>query len=187
MRFMRRTLLCASFGCALLLSALPVVAAAQDFMTPTEHHKAMAEDVGTWDGEVSMWHSADAEPMKSKGVETNKMLGKMWLLSEYEGDMGGEKFQGRSATGYDPVKKKFYGGWLDTMSPFMMKFEGDYDEDSKTLTMTAETTSVMTGKPEKYKLVTTWDGKEKKTFELHMVPDDGKEWKMMEIKYTRRK
>lgn len=186
---MRRTSLCAGLGALLLLSALPAVASAQDLFTPTKQHEAMAEDVGTWDGEVTMWHAADGEPMKSKGVETNEMLGKMWLMSEYEGDMGGQKFAGRSAIGYDPVKKKYYGGWVDTMSPFMMKMEGDYDEASNTLTMNGESTSAMTGKPEKFKLVTKWDGKDKKTFEIHSLSGDdpGKGWKLMEIKYTRRK
>jgi hypothetical protein len=46
----------------------------------------------------------------------------------------------------------------------------------------------MTGKPEKYKLTTKWDGKDKKTFEIFgPITDDSKGWKMMEIKYTRRK
>jgi hypothetical protein len=185
---MRRTFWCAGLGAALLLAALPVIAAAQDFMTPTKEHEAMAEDVGTWEGEASIWPTEGAEPMKSKGVETNKMLGKMWLLSEYVGDMGGEKFEGRSAFGYDPIKKKYYGGWIDTMSPFMMRLEGDYDEATNTLTMNGESVNVMTGKPEKYKLTTKWDGTDKKTFEIFgPITDESEGYKMMEIKYTRRK
>jgi hypothetical protein len=186
---MQRTLLCTSLGVALLLSALPAVVAAQELMMPTKEHEGMAEEVGTWDGEVTMWTSADAEPIKSKGVETNEMLGKMWLMSKYEGDMDGQKFAGRSAIGYDPVKKKYYGGWVDTMSPFMMKMEGEYDEATKTLTMSGETTNVMTGKPEKFKLITKYESDDKKTFEILAPAEggDGKEWKMMEIKYTRRK
>jgi hypothetical protein len=184
---MRQSLLCRSVGALVLLAAVPTMAAAQGFLTPTKQHEALAEDVGTWEGDVTMWPAAGAEPMKSKGVETNEMLGKMWLMSKYEGDMGGEKFAGRSAIGYDPVKKKFYGGWVDTMSPFMMKLEGDYDEASHTLTMDGETTNVMTGKPEKMRLITKWEGKDKKTFEIHGTGEDGKEWKMMEIKYTRKK
>jgi hypothetical protein len=184
---MRQSLLCRSMGALVLLAVVPIVASAQGHLTPTKEHEALAEDVGTWEGDVTMWAAAGAEPMKSKGVETNEMLGKMWLMSHYEGDMGGEKFAGRSAVGYDPIKKKFYGGWVDTMSPFMMKFEGDYDEASHTLTMNSEGTSVLTGKPEKMKLITTWEGKDKKTFEMHATGEDGKEWKMMEIKYTRKK
>jgi hypothetical protein len=185
---MKRIAICASFGIGLLCAALPVVAAAQDLMTPTKQHAALAEDVGTWDGEVSMWASADAEPAKSKGVETNEMFGKMWLMSQYEGEMEGQKFAGRSAMGYDPIKKKYYGGWVDTMSPFMMRLEGDYDEATHTLTMNGEATSVMTGKPEKYKLTTKWDGKHQKTFEFFgPITEESKGWKMMEIKYTRRK
>jgi hypothetical protein len=184
---MRESLFCRGIVALMMLAIVPTMVSAQDYLTPTKQHEALAEDVGTWDGDVTLWPAAGAEPMKSKGVETNEMFGKMWLMSKYDGDMGGEKFSGRSAIGYDPVKKKFYGGWVDTMSPFMMKLEGDYDEALKTLTMTGDATSVMTGKDEKFKLVTKWEDKDKKTFEIYGTGEDGKEWKMMETKYTRRK
>ena len=158
-------------------------------MTPTKQHQEMAHEVGVWDAEVSMWEKPDGEPMKSKAVETNKMLGKMWLMSEFEGEFGGQKFSGRMALGYDPVKKKYVGGWVDTMSPFMMPMEGEYDADSHTLTMMSQTTDAMTGKPSKMKMVTRYEGEDEKTFEIHMPVEgeDGKWWKSMEAKYKRRK
>jgi hypothetical protein len=134
-----------------------------------------------------MCMTPDGPPMKSKAVETNKMLGKMWLLSEYEGEVAGEKFSGRGAFGYDPQKKKYIGGWIDTMSPFMMKMEGEFDDQSMTLTMMGEGTDCMTGKPCKTKMVTTYEGEDEKTFEMHMQGEDGKWFKTMEAKYTRRK
>ncbi len=150
---MKRISLRTTLGIALLISAMQSIASAEDYTKPTKHHEAMAEDVGVWDAEVSVWMSPDAEPMKSKAVETNEMLGKMWLMSEFEGEFNGEKFTGASAVGYDPIKKKYMGGWVDSMSPFMMKMEGDYDEDSKTLTMIGEGIDFMSGKPCKHQMV----------------------------------
>jgi hypothetical protein len=174
---------------ALLVFSVQSVASAEDYTKPTKEHEAMAEDVGKWDADVSMWMSPDAEPMKSKAVETNEMMGKLWLISKFEGDFGGEKFEGASATGYDPVKKKFVGTWVDTMSPFPMSLEGEYDEGSKTLTMMGEGTDHMTGKPCKMKMVTKYAGDDKKTFTMYGEGKDGGEkWqKTMVIEYTRRK
>jgi hypothetical protein len=169
------------------LLTLAPLAAAQELMKPTPQHEALAHDVGTWDAEVSMWMSPEGEPVKSKAVETNKMLGKMWLLSEYEGEVAGEKFSGRGAFGYDPLKKKYVGGWIDTMSPFMMQMAGEFDEETMTLTMHGEGTDCMTGKPCKSKMVTVYEGEDKKTFTMYMQDEDGKLTKTMEAKMTRRK
>ncbi|MCI0332750.1 MAG: DUF1579 domain-containing protein, partial [Planctomycetes bacterium] len=181
---MQRSLLCTRLGVALLFSALPLFAAAEDYTTPTEHHEAMTHEVGVWDADVTMWMAPDAEPQKSKAVETNEMLGRMWLMSKFEGEFGGEKFMGRSATGYDPIKKKYFGGWVDTMSPFMVKMEGEYDEDSEILTMMGEGIDCMTGKPIKSKLVTKYQGDDKKTFEMYRQEEgDLSKWlKTMEAK-----
>lgn len=186
---MQRTLLCTSVGIALLFSAASTIAMAEDYTKPTKQHEAMAFEVGTWDAEVSMWMSPDAEPMKNKAVEKNELLGKMWLMSQFEGEFGGEKFTGRSALGYDPIKKKFIGGWVDSMSPFMMQMEGDYDEGTQTLTMMGEGIDVMTGKSAKHKLVTEYHSENEKTFTMYQHDEGGDdEWrKTMEIKYTRRK
>ncbi len=174
----------------LLLAPLATSAmAAEEYMKPTKQHEEMARDAGVWDAEVTMWMTPDAEPMKSKGTETNKMLGKMWLMSAFEGEAHGQPFSGRSAMGYDPIEKKYVGGWVDTMSPFMMKMTGDYDADSHTLTMMGEGTDCMTGKDCQTKMVTRYDSEDAKTFEMHkpVEGESGKWWKVMEIKYTRQK
>jgi hypothetical protein len=186
---MERSFSCTALVLVLLAVALPRVASAEDYTKPTKEHEEMAEDVGTWDADVSMWMSPDGEPMKSKAVETNEMMGKLWLISKFEGDFGGEKFEGASATSYDPIKKKYVGSWVDTMSPFKMDLEGTYDEDSKTLTLMGEGTDHMTGKPCKMKMVTKYASKDKKTFTMYSEGEGGdKKWqKTMVIEYTRRK
>ncbi|MBA3482029.1 MAG: DUF1579 family protein, partial [Pirellulales bacterium] len=82
---MKRSMVRLVAGSALLLAALASATTAQEFVTPTKQHAEMAREVGVWDADVSMWEQPDAEPMKSKGVETNAMLGKMWLMSSFEG------------------------------------------------------------------------------------------------------
>jgi hypothetical protein len=175
-----------------LTTVASLCARAQDapqYMTPTRQHEAMARDVGVWDGETTTWSAPGAEPTKDKGAETNKMLGKLWLTSEYKGTFMGQEFIGHMQLGYDPLKKKYVGTWVDTVSPFLFTLEGDYDVASHTLTMMMHGTSAMTGQPETAKAVTRYIDDNNKVFEMHM-PVEGQEgqwWKMFEIKYTRRK
>ena len=77
----------------------------------------------------------DAEPSVSKGTEVNEVLpGGLWLLSKFEGDFGGMKFSGRGQFGYDPVKKKYVGTWIDSTSTVLSVLEGEYDAKTKTMT-----------------------------------------------------
>ena len=185
---MRRSFLRFIAGAALVAAALPALNA-QAQMPPTAEHKHLETEVGVWDAEVKMWPTADAEPMASKAVETNKMLGKLWLLSDFEGDFGGMKFAGHSQLGYDPTKKKYVGTWIDTMSPYLQTMEGEWDEKTHTSTMLATGVDMMTGKPSTSKMITRYESDDVKVFEM-MMPVEGKEgewWKSMEVKYTRRK
>jgi hypothetical protein len=185
---MKRTL-CRNIAAASLLLALPLAAVAQEYAKPTKEHEGMTHEVGEWDADVSMWMEPGGEPQKSKAVEKNEMLGKFWLMSKFEGEFQGAPFTGMSAYGYDPIKKKYTGGWVDSMSPFMMTMEGEYDDDSKTLTMMGSGTDFMTGKPCKMKMITKYESDDEKTFTMYGEDKEKKgEWqKTMEIKYTRRK
>jgi hypothetical protein len=176
----------------LLAAAAIAQEAAQELpplMIPTPFHREMARDVGVWDAETTTWATPDAAPETGKGSETNEMLGGMWLLSHFQGEFMSGEFHGRAQIGYDPLKKKYVGTWVDSISPFLFTMEGDYDVAAHTLTMMMNGTSAMTGQPETAKNVTRYIDDDNKVFEMHM-PVEGQEgqwWKMMEIKYTRRR
>ena len=106
-------------GLCVVSSILTTSAIAQSTAKPTDEHKIFASDEGTWDATVKSYNSGpDAEPSVSKGTEVNTLMhGGLWLLSKFEGDFGGEKFEGRGQFGYDPIKKKYVGTWIDSMSP----------------------------------------------------------------------
>lgn len=182
MRWFTRCLLA-----TLLLAAIAPAVRAQ--MSPTPEHSHLESEVGVWDAEVQMWYTPDAEPVASKAVETNKMLGKLWLLSTFEGDFGGMKFTGHMQLGYDPTKKKYVGTWIDTMSPYLQTMEGTWDDKTNTSTMLATGVDLSTGKPSTSKMVTRYESDDVKIFQM-LMPVEGKEgewWKMMEVKYTRKK
>jgi hypothetical protein len=155
---------------------------------PLPEHKAMAREVGQWDAEIKFWTSPDAEPEVHQGSETVTMMGPLWSLGEFRMSMGDMPFVGRSQMGFDPVKKKFVGTWIDTISPHMQIMEGSYDVKSHTLTMMTTGYHWMLGKVVTTKNVTRYVDANTKVFEMHMpVEGAAGEWtKSMEIHYRRK-
>ena len=109
-----------------VVSILSASAMAQPGAKPTDEHRILAQEEGTWDATIKSFAAGpDAEPMISKGTEVNTvMTGGLWVLSKFDGDFGGMKFEGRGQFGYDPVKKKYVGTWIDSLSPNLSVLEG---------------------------------------------------------------
>src|SRR5579885_3776655 len=100
---------------------------------PGPEHELLKKLEGTWEATVH------AGPQDSKGTMVYKSAcGGLWLASKYEGDFGGQKFEGRGLDGYNPTKKKYVSVWVDSMSPSPLITEGTFDDASKTMTMTGE-------------------------------------------------
>src|SRR5262249_28295744 len=129
-------------------------------------------------------------PTTSKGTETNTVLrGGLWLVSEFKGEFGGMPFEGRGQFGYDPLKKKYIGSWIDSMSPSLSILEGTYDAKTKTMTYVSDGFDPATKSKYTQKMVTTTKGDGTRVFTLYMSSAEtgGKEVKFMEVTYTRRK
>ena len=172
----------AALGMVLAVQA----AVAQPAAGITEQHKWLKTGVGTWDATVKVWYAPNAAPITSQGRETGELLpGGLWLISRFEGDIAGMPYAGAGIWGYDPTEKKYVGTTVDSMTPHIMTTKGDYDPDTKTMTTTAEGRDPITGKPVHFKMTTQFPDDNTRLFEMNVVGDDGKLWKMMEIKYTR--
>lgn len=160
---------------------VPAVALAQEPPKPGPEHEKLKQLEGTWDAILKMG------PEESKGTMTWKMdLGGLWLVSEFEGEFGGQKFTGKGLDGYDPIKKKYVGVWVDSMSTSPMIAEGTYDKDGKVQTMTGEGPGP-DGKPMKHKMTTETKDKDTLLWAMFGPGPDGKEGPMMSITYKRRK
>jgi hypothetical protein len=153
----------------------------QEFQKPGPEHEKMKEFVGTWDAVMEM------AGQKSKATAVYKSIcGGMWLASEFEGDLGGMKFQGHGVDGYDQRKKKYVGVWVDSLTSAPLHFEGSMDPKTKLIVMTGESVGP-DGKPQKFKNTTEHKDKDHFTFKMYMVQPDGQEALAFTIEYTRRK
>ena len=155
----------------------------------TKEHKLLQQDVGVWDAEMKIWmQGPDSAPAESKGVERVRPLGDLWVLATYEGTVGEQQFTGHSQMGYDPLKQKFVGTWIDTVSPHISTMEGTCDEATQELTMIMTSIDPTTNKESKAKSVSKSLDKDTRVFTMFMeTPGTGDGWtKMMEVNYKRR-
>ena len=158
---------------------------------PLAEHKIVCADQGTWDATVKSYQNGpESEPTVAKGVEINTVLpGGLWLVSVFQGEFGGMRFEGRGQFGYDPHKKKYVGTWVDSMSPTLTVLEGSYDAKARTMTYTGDGVCPKDGSKLIERMVTKIQGDDSRVFTLYITgtPTGGKEAKVMEIEYTKRK
>jgi hypothetical protein len=159
-----------------------------EYMTPGEIHKEMAKWDGEWNEDLTMWMAPGAPAQKSTATCVNKMiLGGRYQSSMHTGSFNGMPFEGMSTVAYDNVKKTFVTTWIDNMGTGMMVMEGKWDEKTKTLNTKGKQTDPMTGKDmavrETFQIID--DNTQK--MEMFMTPAGGKEYKSMEVVFTRKK
>jgi hypothetical protein len=156
------------------------------YMTPGKEHQWLAESDGTWTSDITMWFSPGAEPMKSTGTTVNTMiLGGRYQQSTHKGEMMGSPFEGQSTLAFDNLKKVFIMTWIDNMGTGMMIGEGPWDEKTKSVTIKGKMMDPMTGKECNFREVFKVLDKDHQVLEMYTPDPKGKEFKAMEIKYTR--
>lgn len=189
----RRTvvLLCLSFYTIALQAQTDQEAAMKAwmaYMTPGDMHALLAKGDGEWITEMTMWMDPQAQPIKSTGSCTNKMiLGGRYQQSVYQGNIMGQNMEGIGTTGYDNAKKMFEGSWVDNMGSGMMKSTGTYDAATKTLHMKGMQTDPMSGKEIPFRETHQFIDDNTQVMEMFITPEGGPEFKTMEIKFTRKK
>ncbi len=155
--------------------------------TPGEHHKKLEELIGTWDAKVSYWEKPGAPPQVSTGTsEMTWMLGNRFVQQTFKGESMGQPFEGVGYSGYDNSRGKYIGVWFDTMSTGMMTSEGTFDPSGKVLTLHAEFTDPLTLKKKVVKAVSKMVSPTQMVYEMYDKTPDGKEFKDLEIVYTKK-
>jgi hypothetical protein len=159
-----------------------------DYMTPGEMHAMLAKSNGTWNAEVTSWMTPDAPPNKSTGTATNKMiLGGRYQQSTFKGSFDGMPFEGMSTLGYDNAKKKWVSTWIDNMGTGIMTVEGTQEAGSNVMKFEGSMTDPITGKECKIRETYTLVDDNTQKMEMYCTYPGGKEYKNMEIVYTRKK
>ena len=152
-------------------------------------HKVLGTLVGTWDTKIKFYFPDPTKPTESKGVMTRTMiLGGNYMQESFTGEFAGQKFAGLAIIGFDANKKKFVTVWCDSMSTSMTTMLGTYDPLKKTLTSVGEEIEPNSKKNMKTRDVLKIISADEQTLDMYRHPDgEEKEFKLMEIVYTRKK
>ena len=157
-----------------------------EMAAPGPSHKALEPMVGEWNVEARFWMGGP-EPTESKGTATKRwILGGRFLQEDFKGEFMAMPFQGLGLTGYDKMKQKYVGVWIDSMGTAMSTSEGTADAQGKVLTMSGTMDDPMSGeknKPVKY--IMRIAGPDKHVMEMHDL-SLGEKSKMGEITYMRK-
>lgn len=155
---------------------------------PGPEHKFLASMEGAWTANVKSWFGP-GEPKESTGTMDRKMImGRRYLQESFKGEFLGTKFEGMGIVAYDVNKKKYVTTWIDNMTTGISMMQGTYDTDSKTLTSLGEEDNPAMGGKMKTRDVLKITSADEQRFEMFRTPlKTGKEFKVMEITYTRKK
>jgi len=112
---------------------------------PAPEHAWLKQMIGEWESEAEFSGLPGEAPVKSKGHESVRAVGELWIVSENETTMpDGVEVAGRMTLGFNPNKKKYVGNWIDSATPHMWVYEGTTDAKTNTLTLTTFGPSMMT-------------------------------------------
>lgn len=158
------------------------------YMKPGKEHEMMASWNGEWNSEMTMWMSPDAPPSKTSGTTVNEMLmGNRYQYSTHKATWEGAPFEGISTMAYDNAKKVFLFTWIDNMGTGIMSGEGPWDETTKSITLKGRMMDPSLLKEVDFREVFRIVDENTQVMEMYAPTPDGKEFKTLEIRYTRKK
>lgn len=154
-----------------------------------EEHKMLAKSNGTWAAEMTYWEGMDKPANKMSGTQvTTSILGGHYQQSKFSANWMGMPFEGISTLAYDNTTKQYVSTWIENMGTSIMVMTGNWDAATNSLNLTGKQKNPANGLEctmrETYKIVDD----NNHVMEMYGPdPKTGKEFKMMEIKYTRKK
>jgi Protein of unknown function (DUF1579) len=156
------------------------------YAMPGPEHKVLDRMAGTWDTLARYWPVPSAEPVEAKGTSRRKwILDGRFLLEELDGGNLVLPFRGLALYGYDAFEQKHTSAWVDTMNTSILSNLGTYDRTNDVVNFSGQYKDPWTGAKKKERGVTRFLSKDKHVLEIYVTEPDGKEFRMLEITYTR--
>ncbi|RED24882.1 uncharacterized protein DUF1579 [Flavobacterium cutihirudinis] len=153
----------------------------QAYATPSDAHKWLTEEVGTWSCDMTFWYEPNSKPEKATATATVKMiLGGRYQETDYKGTIMGAPFEGKGTVAYNNASKEYTNTFIDNMGTGMMVSYGTYDEATKSMQMKGEVVNPVSGKKAPYREVYTIVDATTRKMEMYDTKN-GTEYKSMEI------
>ncbi|MGJ0515098.1 MAG: DUF1579 domain-containing protein [Methylomicrobium sp.] len=153
---------------------------------PGEQHKQLASLAGSWTTKTKEWMGPNKPSVESTGsAEMKMLLDGRFLQQEITGQMMGQPYSGIEITAYDNLLKRYVTTWMSTMGTGIFMMEGTASADGKTVTLKGQHAEPGGGYMKHRALWKIVDSNTQ-TFDMYGAHHGGKEWKMMEMTYTRK-
>ncbi|MDX1625359.1 MAG: DUF1579 family protein [Wenzhouxiangellaceae bacterium] len=150
-------------------------------------HRRLAEQVGDWHAELTMWMTPDAEPEHTTSAVTRHTeLGGRVLRETWAGDFLGAPFEGVGRIGYDNVTEQYWSTWTDNWSTGLMVMSGDYDESEDRYEFHGEYIDPASGETVRMRSVWTFPSATTEKMDTYESRGNGEERLTMRVKMTRR-
>lgn len=158
----------------------------QEYATPGNPHKLMADEVGIWNCDMTFWSEPNGKPEKATSTADIKMiLGGRYQEANYKGTMMGQPFEGKSTLAYNNASKEYTTTFIDNMGTGMMVAVGKYDESTKSMELKGDMVNPVNGEKTPYREVYTIVDAKTRKMEMYDVKN-GTEYKSMEIVMTKK-
>ena len=161
-----------------------------ELMKPGPEHELLHAFVGSWEMNVKLWQMPGQDPVEASGTAENRMiLGDRFLLLESTSGEGEMYTETMGIMGYDRRHKHFTNVGYDTWGTYYVTSKGDYDAEKKQWILYGEDSDPIMGFDQKYNFIITWLNDDTWKVEVVFIDfpmADEKEFKMVEITYTRR-
>lgn len=157
---------------------------------PQKEHEWLRKFVGEWTCEAECAMGPGQPPSKTRGSESVRSLGGLWVVAEGEGEMPDD---GGAATmiltlGYDPRKRRFVGTWVGSMMTHLWVYEGGLDATGRVLTLDTEGPDFAAdggGRIAKYQDVIEFRDDDHRVLTSRMLGEDGRWQEFMTAHYRR--
>ena len=154
--------------------------------TPGDAHAALAKTVGNYDLLIKSWHDPAGPATEEKGTATRTMaLDGRVLVEDVKSQMHGQPWTGHGMHGYDNTTGRHWSTWNDSMSTGIMLSDGTCDA-AGACTFTGSWNDPVTKGKVNSRMTTKWTSPTTEVFEMWVPGKDGKEFRMMEITYTKK-
>ncbi len=141
-----------------------------------------AKDEGVWDAEMEIRPGPGAEPLKQKGVSTNRRIGGgRWLVVDFRAETG---FEGHGIYGWDATTEKYTGVWVDSMQTAISRADGSWNPATQTMTFHVEVSHG--GQKVRYREETKTLPDGSLVYRNVVPTPDGGEFEMIRTTYRRR-
>lgn len=154
---------------------------------PTPQHKLLNPMAGRWVASIRYRMGPEAEVVETTcAAERKWVLGGRFLMEEMEGGNLVLPFRGLGLFGYDVFEQKHTSAWMDTMNTAVLFNLGTYDKTNDLVNFAGEYKDPWTGTKKKERGLLRFLGQDKHILEIHVAEPEGREFKMIEITYTRK-